>query len=138
MDDFRGERKETQEGGRTVITEPGRVIIRDPSGQSFVRHDEMDRFRFGARDIQTRQVGGETHTIVIRPDGTQIITVIGRDGQLLRRIRRDQQGREIIIIDNSYRDPRAVGGFYVDLPPPVIRIPYDRYIVDSERSARPT
>lgn len=77
-------------------------------------------------------MGGETRTIVIRPDGSQIITVVGRDGELLRRIRRDEQGREIIIIDNSYRDPRAIGGFYVDLPPPVIRIPYDRYIVDSE------
>jgi OOP family OmpA-OmpF porin len=131
MDEFRSERKEVQEGGRTVFTEPGRVIIRDPSGQSFVRHDEMDRFRFGARDIQTRQVGGETQTIVIRPDGSQIITVSGRDGGLLRRIRRDQQGREIIIIDNTYRDPGAVGGYYVDLPPPVISIPYDRYIVDA-------
>jgi len=115
-----------------VITEPGRIIIRDPSGQEFVRHDEMDRFRFGARDIRTERIGGENRTVVIRPDGSQIITVVGADGQLLRRIRRDQQGREIIIIDNSYRDPRAVGGFYVDLPPPVIRIPYDRYIVDSE------
>jgi OmpA-OmpF porin, OOP family len=131
MEGFRSERKEVQEGGRTVITEPGRVIIRDPGGQSFVRHDEMDRFRFGARDIQTRQVGGESQTVVIRGDGTQIITVNGRDGQLLRRIRRDQQGREIIIIDNTYRDPRAVGGFFVDLPPPVISIPYDRYIVDA-------
>jgi len=77
-------------------------------------------------------VGGETRTVVIRPDGSQIITVVGRDGELLRRIRRDEGGREIVIIDNSYRDPRAIGGFYVDLPPPVIRIPYDRYIVDSE------
>ena len=42
---------------------------------------------------------------MIRPNGTQIITVVGRDGQLLRRIRRDERGREIIIIDNSYRDP---------------------------------
>jgi len=92
----------------------------------------MDRFRFGARDIQTQTVGGETRTVVIRPDGSQVITVIGGDGTLLRRIRRDPGGREIIIIDNSYRDPRAIGGFYVDLPPPVIRIPYDRYIVDSE------
>jgi OmpA-OmpF porin, OOP family len=132
LDDFRGQRRETQEGGRTVITEPGRIIIRDPGGQSYVRHDEVDRFRYGARDIQTQTVGGETRTVVIRPDGTQVITVIGRDGQLLRRIRRDERGREIIIIDNSYRDPRAVGGFYVALPPPMIRIPYDRYIVDSE------
>ena len=132
MDDFRGARRETQEGGRTVFTEPGRVIVRDPGGQSFIRHDEDQRFRFGARDIQTQHVGNETRTVVIRPDGSQIITAVGPDGQLLRRIRRDQQGREIIIIDNSYRDPAAVGGFYVDLPPPVIRIPYDRYIVDAD------
>jgi OOP family OmpA-OmpF porin len=132
MEDFRSERHETQEGGRTVITEPGRVIIRDPGGQEFVRHDEMERFRFGARDIRTERVGGENRTIVIRPDGTQVITVVGADGQLMRRIRRDREGREIVIIDNSYRDPRGGGGFYVDLPPPVIRIPYDRYIVDSE------
>jgi outer membrane protein OmpA-like peptidoglycan-associated protein len=131
LEDFHGARHETQQGGRTVITEPGLVIVRDPSGQSFVRHNEVDRFRFGARDIQTQQVGGETRTIVFRPDGSQIITIVGPDGQLLRRIRRDQHGREIIIIDNSFRDPRAVGGFYVDLPPPVIRIPYDRYIVDA-------
>src|SRR5712671_3840564 len=132
LDDFRSARRETQEGGRTIITEPGRIIVRDPSGQSFVRHNELERFRYGARDIRTQQVGGETRTIVVRPDGSQIITVVGRDGQLLRRIRRDERGREIIIIDNSYRDPRAVGGFYVDLPPPVIRIPYDRYIVEAE------
>ena len=111
------------------------MIVVDPSGQSFVRHNEQDRFRFGARDIQTRQVGGETRTTVIRPDGTQIITIDGRDGHLLRRIRRDQRGREIIIIDNTYRDPRALGGFYVDLPPPVIRIPYDRYIVEADEAS---
>jgi outer membrane protein OmpA-like peptidoglycan-associated protein len=135
LDDFRSQRRETQEGGRTVITEPGRIIIRDPGGQEYVRHNEVDRFRYGARDIQTRVVGGETRTIVIRPDGTEIITVIGRDGQLLRRIRRDERGREIIIIDNSYRDPRGGGGFYVALAPPVVRIPYNRYIVDSEEAS---
>jgi OmpA-OmpF porin, OOP family len=132
LDDFRGARRETQEGGRTVITEPGRIIVRDPSGQAFVRHNELERFRYGARDIRTQQVGGETRTIVVRPDGSQIINVSGRDGLLLRRIRRDPRGREIIIIDNSYRGPRGIGGFYVDLPPPMIRIPYDRYIVDAE------
>jgi len=132
MEDFRAERHEVQEGGRTVITEPGRIIIRDPGGQSFVRHNEVDRFRFGARDIRTEVVRGENRTIVIRPDGTEIITVVGADGQLMRRIRRDREGREIIIIDNSYRDPRAIGGFFVDLPPPIVRIPYDRYIVDSD------
>ena len=136
LDDFRGQRRESQQGGRTIITEPGRIIIRDPGGQQYVRHNEVDRFRYGARDIQTQTVGGETRTVVIRPDGTQVITVVGRDGQLMRRIRRDQRGREIIIIDNSYRGPGGGGGgFYVALAPPVVRIPYNRYIVDSEEAS---
>ena len=118
--------------GRTIITEPGRIIIRDPSGMEIVRHNELDRFRYGARDIRTQQLGGETRTVVIRPDGSEVITVIGQDGQLLRRIRRDPMGREIIIIDNTYRDPRAFGGFYVDLPPPVITIAPERYIVEAD------
>ena len=132
MEGFRGQRRESQEGGRTVYTEPGRVIVRDPSGQSFIRHNEVDRFRYGARDIRTERVGNDTRTIVVRPDGTQIITVNDRNGQLMRRIRRDQRGREIIIIDNSYRGPRGVGGFYVDLAPPILRIPQNRYIVEAD------
>jgi len=131
LEDFRAERHEVQEGGRTVIMEPGRIIVRDPSGMEFVRHDEMDRFRYGARDIRVqREGGGETRTIVIRPDGSEVITVVAPDGRLLRRIRRDPAGRELIIIDNVSRGPSF--GFYVDLPPPVVRIPYDRYIVDAQ------
>jgi outer membrane protein OmpA-like peptidoglycan-associated protein len=133
LEDFRAQRQESDQGGRKVFTEPGRVIVVDPSGQSFIRHDEEERFRFGARDIQTQQVGGETRTIVIRPDGSQIITVVGADGVLLRRIRRDRDGREIIIIDNGFRDPSA--SFYVDLPLPVIRIAPDRYIVEADVAA---
>ena len=129
------ERREVVEGGRTVYTEPGRIIIRDPGGQVYVRGNDFDRFRYGARDIRSETIGGETRTVVIRPDGSQIVTVVGADGRLLRRIRRDVGGREIIIIDNSYRDPRSVGGFYVDLPPPVVRIPYDRYIVASDQAS---
>lgn len=147
---FRAQRRETQEGGRTIISEPGRVIVRDPSGQSFVRHNEIDRFRYGARDVRVQRQGAETRTIVVRPDGTQIITVSDRDGGLIRRIRRDSYGREIVIIDNGFRPrpgPRpgavaagvaagvagaVIGGYYVNMPPPVVRIPQDRYIVEAE------
>jgi OOP family OmpA-OmpF porin len=135
MDSFRGQRRESQQGGRTVFTEPGRVIVRDPSGQSFIRHNEVDRFRYGARDVRTERRGNETRTIVVRPDGSQIITVNDRNGQLMRRIRRDQRGREIIIIDNSHRGPRGIGGFYVNLAPPILRIPRDRYIVEADEAS---
>jgi len=130
IEDFRSERRETQQGGRTVITEPGRLIIRDPNGQAYVRHNEIDRFRYGARDVRVQQDGADQRTIVVRPDGSQIITVNDRDGRLLRRIRRGPDGREIIIIDNRVRGPN-IGGFFVALPPPIIRIPRERYIVEA-------
>ncbi|MDD1537923.1 hypothetical protein C7U93_31310 [Bradyrhizobium sp. WBOS8] len=133
--DLHNQRRETIEGGRTVYTEPDRIIIRDPGGQAYVRGNDLYRFRYGARDIRTDTVGGETRTVVIRPDGSQIITIVGADGRLMRRIRRDPRGHELIIIDNTYRDPRAVGGFYVDVPPPVVNIPYDRYIVDAQEAS---
>ena len=137
MEDFRNQRQQSEEGGRTIIREPDRVIILDRNGQSFIRHNDADRFRYGARDVRVEQVGNESRTIIIRPDGTQIITVNDSEGRLLRRIRRDDRGRELIIIDNSFRDSAAAGDFYVDLPPPVLRIPQDRYIVESE-TADPT
>jgi OOP family OmpA-OmpF porin len=132
MEDFRSQRQQSTVGGRTVITEPGRVIIQDPNGQSFVRHNDSDRFRYGARDVRVSREGNDTRTVVVRPDGSQIITVNDNDGGLLRRIRRGQDGREVIIIDNRPRGPRGIGGFFVALPPPVLRIPQDRYIVEAE------
>ena len=89
-------------------------------------------WRIASVIIRAVSVTGERADIADRARPESVITVTGRDGLLLRRIRRDREGREIIIIDNSYRDPRDVGGFYVDLPPPVIRIPYDRYIVEAD------
>jgi len=144
MDDFRGQRQERTEGGRTVITEPGRVIVRDPNGQSFVRHNDVDRFRYGARDVRVDRQGNDSRTIIVRPDGTQIITLNDDRGNLLRRSRRGPDGREVVIIDNRRRGPGigaglaagvvagAIGGYFVSLPPPVLRIPQNRYIVEAE------
>jgi len=136
LEDFRSQRRETREGGRTIITEPGRVIVQDPNGQAFIRHNEVDRFRYGARDVRVERRGDENRTVIVRPDGSQIITIDDRDGRLLRRIRRDRDGREVIIIDNSYRGPRGAGhGFYVDIPPPVVRMPRNRYIVEYDEAS---
>ena len=145
LDDFRGQRQERNEGGRTIITEPGRVIVRDPNGQSFVRHNDVDRFRYGARDVRVDRQGNDSRTIIVRPDGTQIITLNDDRGNLLRRIRRGPDGREVVIIDNR-RGPGfgaglaagvvagAIGGYFVSLPPPVLRIPQNRYIVEAEEA----
>ncbi len=132
VDQIRSERREVTEGGRTFIREPDRVIIRE-DGRTIIRHNEVDRFRFNARDVRSERHGGETTTIVERPDGSRIVTVVDEEGRLIRRSRRGPDNREVIIIDNRYRGPAR--SYYVDLPPPVIRIPRERYILETERAS---
>jgi OmpA-OmpF porin, OOP family len=138
VDQLRGERRQTTEGGRTIIREPDRVIIRD-GNRTFVRHSEVDRFRYGARDVRVERRGADNVTFVVRPDGSRVVTVVDQNGFLVRRSRFLPNGRELIIIDNRLAGPRAPnfarGGyaaFYVNLPPPRLRIPRERYIVETE------
>jgi len=132
IDEVRGERREVTQGDRTVIEEPGRMIIRE-AGRAIIRHNEIDRFRAQSRDVRVERRGGDTVTVIERPDGTRIVSVVDEDGRLIRRSRQGRDGREIVIIDNRYRGPATFGSYYVELPPPVIRIPRERYIVEADR-----
>jgi outer membrane protein OmpA-like peptidoglycan-associated protein len=131
MDDVRGNRRETRQGNRTVIREPGRTIVRE-GDRTIVRHNEADRFRIVAgRNARTERRGNETVTVIERPGGVRIVTVVDSEGRLIRRSRRGRDGREVVIIDNRRRGPprQGVAAYYVDVPPPPIRIPRTAYWV---------
>jgi outer membrane protein OmpA-like peptidoglycan-associated protein len=136
VEDLRRERHEERRGDQVVIREGDRTIIRF-GDRAIIRHNEADRFRHAGREVAVDRRGGEVRTVIERPDGTRIITVTDENGRLLRRIRRTREGREIVIIDNRVL-PRPGGraDFYVELPPPVIRIPRERYIVEADRASR--
>ena len=131
LDDVRGARHEVREGNRVLIEEPGRVIIQE-GGRAIIRHNDADRFRWQAQDVRTERRGADTVLVFERPDGSRIYTVSDESGRLLRRYRRTADGREIMIIDNRYSGPPSPLGYFVDLPPPVIRIPRERYIVEAQ------
>jgi OmpA-OmpF porin, OOP family len=135
LDDVRGARREVREGNRVLIEEPGRVIVEE-GGRAIIRHNDADRFRWQAQDVRIERRGADTVTVFERPDGSRIYSENDESGRLLRRYRRLPDGREIIIIDNRYSGPPMPFGYFVDLPPPVIRIPREHYIVDAEY-ARP-
>jgi OOP family OmpA-OmpF porin len=134
VDELRGERRETREGNRVVIQEQDRTIIRE-GGRTIIRHNEVDRFRYGARDVRMERRGSETVTVIERPDGSRIVTVTDANGRLVRRTRRDPAGRELVIIDNPVVAAAAAASYFVDLPPPAIRMPRERYIMESERAS---
>jgi outer membrane protein OmpA-like peptidoglycan-associated protein len=131
LGDVRGARREVREGDRLLIEEPGRVIIQQ-GGQTIIRHNEDDRFRWQAQNVHIERRGADMVTVFERSDGSRVYTVNDESGRLLRRYRRLPDGREIIIIDNRYSGPPNPFGYFVDLPPPVIRIPRERYIVEDE------
>ena len=138
MNQLGAERRQSTEGGRTIIREPDQTIIRE-GGQTVIRHSEIDRFRYGAQDVRMERRGNDNVTIVVRPDGDRIVTTVDENGFLLRRSRIMRDGNEVIIIDNRPRGPGFVrgggyGGFFVNLAPPVVRMPRDRYIVEDERA----
>jgi outer membrane protein OmpA-like peptidoglycan-associated protein len=54
----------------------------------------------------------------------------------VRRVRRDPGGREIVLIQNVFSGAPTVYEEVIELPPPVIQIPRERYIVEVDRASQ--
>jgi OmpA-OmpF porin, OOP family len=127
---LKSERKEVREGDRTIIREANRTIIQE-GGHQFIRHDPVDRFRLTAKEVTVEQRGNLTVTVALQPDGFRVVTEVDETGRLIRRIRRDDMGNEVILIDNSSGPSSSgIAGFVVQLPPPDIQITRELYIRD--------
>lgn len=126
----RTERHEEHVGNRIIIREPDRTIVQE-GGRTFIRHSEADRFAVGARGVHVERRGNQTVSVVMRPDGVQIIDYTDDDGRLLRRVRRNRDGREIVIIDNGFAGAQLANVF-LNIVPPAVHIPRERYIVDAD------
>jgi outer membrane protein OmpA-like peptidoglycan-associated protein len=131
---LRSERRTTTDGNRTVIREGNRTIVRD-GNRATIHHNEADRFAVGARKVTVEHKNDEIISIVLRAAGISIVSTTDRDGRLLRRVRRDRNGRDIVLIDNGFAGARR-GDYFVDLPTPRYRGPRDRYILDAGRANR--
>ncbi len=102
-----------------------------------VRGDDNDRFvRDGAKPYYERLPDDRYRETVERPDGTQVVTVRNRYGDVIQRSRIDSRGHEYVLFyapelvdqpdrEYVYRDPG------LDLPPMRLRIPVDDYIIDT-------
>lgn len=132
IDDVRQQRQVVEQNGVRYYQEPGRTIIRD-GNNVYIRHDETERFRdLGIRMREERR-DGMRYSSYVGAGGVTIITVMSPDGQLLKRYRRFPNGREVIIIDNTFRGPgRGFDPDVVYIAPPPIMIPRERYIVEAD------
>ncbi|WP_333792932.1 OmpA family protein, partial [Hyphomicrobium sp.] len=142
FEELRKGRKTREEGSRNIITEPDkRVIIRDEK-RTFIRHDETARLAGKGREVRReRQKDGTWLVVTAGLAGALIYSLQDDDGRVMRRSRRDKDGREHVLFDDRHSRRGGHGhghgysSVYIDLPAPVISIPRDRYIVDYDRAS---
>jgi outer membrane protein OmpA-like peptidoglycan-associated protein len=137
------EQRVEDNGKRLVVQEPnGRIIVKQDN-RIIIQHNETERFS-RLPNAQTNRRGDIVETFYVRPDGVRVITEVDSRGQLLRRYRRAPDGREFAIIDNRRFVRNAVIGVgitalaaavAINLPPPRVAIPRERYIVEYERAS---
>ena len=132
----KGRHQRVYEGGkRTVIEEPGnRTIIQLKGQPPTIRHDETERLRRTSRDVRTeRGRDGGNITIDVRPGGIEVYSEFDTSGRLTRRYRKGRDGHELNLIDNRRfdRGPALI----LNLRPPVLRLPREKYIVEYDRAS---
>ncbi|HWK38312.1 MAG TPA: OmpA family protein [Hyphomicrobium sp.] len=128
-------RQRVEDGGRTVIEEPGnRTITQDKGGRPTIRHDETQRMRRSSSDVRSeKRSGGGNVTIAVRPGGIEVFSEFDSSGRLTRRYRRGRDGRETVLIDN--RRFHRSAPLRIDLGPLSVQMPRERYIVNYERAS---
>ncbi len=124
------DRERDRDGARVIIS------IDD---QNYVRHDDSRRFydRDGRQPEYERLRDGQVREVIIRDDGTRIVTIRNRYGEIVRRTRVVRGGDEYVLYyapelvearrgpDYVWRDPGE------DLPPMRLTVPIDNYIIDT-------
>ncbi|WP_342359944.1 OmpA family protein [Terrarubrum flagellatum] len=134
LEDVRQRRQEVREGDALIVREPGRTIVQE-GDRVFIQRDENQRFRDSGFNVRTERRGDDFYAVYDRPGGEQVVTVTDADGRMLRRVRRFPDGREIVLIDNSLgRRATTFDDYVVEVPPPPLRIPRERYVVDAGRA----
>jgi outer membrane protein OmpA-like peptidoglycan-associated protein len=141
-------RKTREAGKRNIIIEPDKRVIVRNDNRVYIRHDDSSRFaRKGRREVRReRRKDGTLMVVTMGLAGALIYSLQDDHGRVIRRSRRDRDGREYVMFDDRrhYHSGPRYAGFgpdydyddtYVDLPPPVVRIPRDRYIVEYDRAS---
>jgi len=121
-----------------VVEQTGLQIVFQFNNQLIITNQSDSRLSFGATERYVEELPrGRTRETIIRPDGTRLVTVYNRNGDILRRSRFDRDGNEIVLsyVRDDYeqdllnwRDPG------LDLPPLQLNIPQQDYILDADQA----
>ena len=119
-------------GDRTIIQINNQIIVESNNGPRIARN---------AREVYYEELSrGMIREVIVREDGSRVVTIRDRYGDVIRRSRFTPDNREYVLVyvdeDNydrvgEWRDPG------LDLPPMLLTIPVEEYILDAERVEGP-
>jgi outer membrane protein OmpA-like peptidoglycan-associated protein len=117
------------------------VVLQLGNGQLFVDSSGRDQFRIAYQDRDTTtydQLSMQRYReTIVRPDGTRIVTIYDRDGDILRRSRFEPDGQQVVLAYYDYTDDPDLGRWRDpgdDLPPLQLQIPVDDYALDADQA----
>ena len=113
-----------------VILQIGTQLVVNSIGQ------DTDRFYNPQQDeiFYENLSNGRVREVITRPDGSQIVTVRNRNGDILRRSRIDPNGQEYVLAYFDDRYTNQLDTWYDpgrDLPPLRLNIPVRDYVLDA-------
>lgn len=136
MEVRRGELFATHEESRVVEQYNDNRIIVQINNNYYVRSPDYDRLvRRDDRVYYEYLSDGRVREVIERPDGTLVITVRNRYGDVLRRVRVTPDGREYVLVYVPEDRYDRMDEFYdpaYDLPPLRLTISYGEYVLEAE------
>ncbi|MGC4407497.1 hypothetical protein D4A92_18685 [Rhizobium rosettiformans] len=122
---------------RVIEQIDNRTVI-NVGNQIVVRGDDRRRLGYDAQQTYYEQLSrGRTRETIERADGSKLVTVYNRYGDIIIRSRISPGGREYVLMYSPEADGQRPA-MYVDvglsLPPMRLTIPVDDYIVSTTRS----
>ncbi len=89
-------------GDKVVSNSGDRIVVqRDDGGLQVLKDDDLLLRRPGS-EVRTQTFNdGSTRTTVIKPNGTQVVTIRSASGQVLQRTRILTDGQEVVLFDDT-------------------------------------
>ncbi|RWE88848.1 OmpA family protein [Mesorhizobium sp.] len=131
----RRERPEVPQGAELVREVNNRFIFRTDNTY-FIERPREERFIIDAREVYYEELPrSRQREVVVRPDGTRIVTIRNRWGDVVRRVKILPDDREIVLVyveDDYYDEVLEWRDPGLELPPLDLDIPVRDYILDAE------
>lgn len=127
--------------GAEVVREIGDRVLIEVNNQIIVESNDRPRIARDASDVYYEELPrGRTREVIVRGDGSRVVTIRNRFGDVVRRSRIAPDEREYVLVYVEEADFERVGEWRdpgLDLPPLRLTIPEDEYILEAEQVRDP-